>query len=952
MAEAPDYSGGYVPGSTTVAGGGGYDPTTNSFTSDSANSIGGSKAISSTVQIGADFRGGYAGEATFAGGGGFDPNAASGRNLGGATNLLKPDGTKAIPGLVPTSLTKGSVDRVTGLLSSKATDPVANGKSQVKSEPGKLNSQLQNFEEIENPLDKFASYVPIWTFACLTKEQFNNPRSYRNSPADLKFVVFSSAGRYDQQRVKVGANDFTAPEYFINNFEMRTIIAPTVGTGNSNAVKFEFEVFEPYSMGQFLQSMQVAAQLAGHQNYLNDAPFLMKLDFKGFDDKGLEYNAVKSKYYTLQLLKTTFQVNESGSTYRVEATVFNHKGFAEETNMLFNDTVLIAGEKGTVEEVLKMSKDSLITYLNKQEEKAVQDKRKNLPDIYDIQFPERSSDFIPVESIPGLNKATTDPAATIPTSIQGNFVPSVLVSNVDRLRVGFTTNDIGGASFGFNQGTGGNFVFKEHGATVDPKTGIITKDKMAIDPKKRTFQFSQGQSITAVIDSVIQSSLYAVEAMKPEKLVDGFIKWYRIDVQIEMLNLDTKTGSYQKKYTFRVVPYLVHHSVFVGATGLSTGLDKIQKKVNKVYNYIYTGQNNNIIRFDIEINNAFFTGISPQKESQAGTVSNLDQSGPVERTIQTSTVTEGNTVGAQFAEAGKAPVRDAPNFSNKKTGGIGDAEGTAQKVAETFNKALHDANNADLIKVDLEILGDPYWMADSGMGNYFANTPTERSQVTDDGSVNYEVGDVHIYISFRTPIDINETTGLYDFPTQEIPYSGLYKVLTCDNLFQDGVFKQKLNCVRMPAQANDYPGELLKDQKVEKQTALAVTVGAEEAQKSSITGEVIPRVLVSNPTSGNSSTTSTPYTGPVAPDYRGGYAGEATFAGGGGYDPATGAQSNNFNSIGGAAAISPSGTVAPSFAGGYVPGAPTVASGGGYDPATNTFTSDSANSIGGSRAIT
>jgi hypothetical protein len=81
------------------------------------------------------------------------------------------------------------------------------------------------------------------------------------------------------------------------------------------------------------------------------------------------------------------------------------------------------------------------------------------------------------------------------------------------------------------------------------------------------------------------------------------------------------------------------------------------------------------------------------------------------------------------------------------------------------------------------------------------------------------------------------------------------------------------------------------------------------------------------------------YTGPVAPDYRGGYAGEPTFQGGGGYDPNRGFSDTY------------TGPVAPDYSGGYVPG-PTVASGGGFDPTTGVNQSDSVNSIGGAAAIT
>lgn len=70
----------------------------------------------------------------------------------------------------------------------------------------------------------------------------------------------------------------------------------------------------------------------------------------------------------------------------------------------------------------------------------------------------------------------------------------------------------------------------------------------------------------------------------------------------------------------------------------------------------------------------------------------------------------------------------------------------------------------------------------------------------------------------------------------------------------------------------------------------------------------------------------------LAPDFRGGYAGEATFSGGGGYDP-TSAAATAANSIGGANAISAAGNIAPNFstAGGYVPGQ-VESTGGGYDP--------------------
>jgi hypothetical protein len=80
--------------------------------------------------------------------------------------------------------------------------------------------------------------------------------------------------------------------------------------------------------------------------------------------------------------------------------------------------------------------------------------------------------------------------------------------------------------------------------------------------------------------------------------------------------------------------------------------------------------------------------------------------------------------------------------------------------------------------------------------------------------MNFESGEVYIYISFRTPADVNETTGLYDFSklTKESPFSGLYRVTACENMFQNGSWLQELNCVRLQRQPNDYNGKTLTTQ--------------------------------------------------------------------------------------------------------------------------------------------
>jgi len=129
-----------------------------------------------------------------------------------------------------------------------------------------------------------------------------------------------------------------------------------------------------------------------------------------------------------------------------------------------------------------------------------------------------------------------------------------------------------------------------------------------------------------------------------------------------------------------------------------------------------------------------------------------------------------------------------------------------------FNNAFLN-NNVDLVNLNLEIMGDPYWMVDSGLTNYFSPPSDETELKNEDGTANYEGSDIYIYITFRTPADVNTSTSLYNFSKEEVisPFSGIYKVISCVNIFEDGLFKQTLKCIRMRGQSIDFDESLDKE---------------------------------------------------------------------------------------------------------------------------------------------
>lgn len=735
------------------------------------------------------------------------------RDTGGPSIGLKPDGTAGIGIRVPTAVSEGAAKIVTGLTNSSAVDKIKNGVSAILGNPQSAIFEGKNLTNVvPNPLEQFASYSTLWTMACLEPKQFNNPKSYRNSTGDLKHIIFSSGGRFDSQRVNTY---FGAPEYYVNNFIMKATVAANEKTGNSNAFKFDFEIYEPHSMGLLLQSLQNAALKAGYLNYLDNCPYVLRMDFQGYDELGKSYKSLKPKFFVMKLTGVKFSVTEGGSTYKMEAVPYNHQGFSDVTNTVYNDLKLTAGQKGTVEEVLRSSESSLMAALNDVEARAVAEKLISIPDQYDIQFPSKSSDFTPSQDSKVEKGATQNPKEVAGLVLKGSGV---------KVKTSFDENPISGSSFGFSQSDGGNFVFKKHGDTIDEKTGVVKRDNMSIDPKNRTFQFSQGQTILAMINQIILSSQYVRDAINPQKIENGFIKWYKIDIQVELLEYDPLTGDFARKITFRIVPFLVHHTIFANPSAAPIGYQELQRKIVKEYNYIYTGKNVDVLKFDININNLFYTGTNPSPESSSGNVSNPATQGTAERPNEGTKTGQGASAGAQAANLGRArPKRDPELLKNKPVGGT-DNKVTEQQIAESFQKAFVSGSSADLVKVNLEILGDPYWLVDSGMNNYFS--PAEpQAQVTEDGTMNYEAGDVYVYLTFKTPSDIDEVKGVYEFAKvgKESPFSGIYRVIMCESQFNDGQFKQKIDCIRMPGQPNDYKdgGKPMQDIKATKEEAMA-----------------------------------------------------------------------------------------------------------------------------------
>ena len=176
---------------------------------------------------------------------------------------------------------------------------------------------------------------------------------------------------------------------------------------------------------------------------------------------------------------------------------------------------------------------------------------------------------------------------------------------------------------------------------------------------------------------------------------------------------------------------------------------QLVQEAAKAYNYMYTGYNKDILEFDIRFENAFYKSIAGDLGNNAGSNEPANQS----TTKKTTEVELQGIDGPAGANVTNVQKDNTSNASNELAGGL--TETAELKIARQFNESLANSD-VDLITMTIKILGDPYYIADSGMGNYNAQT-TSFTNINADGTINHQSGQVHILLNFLTPIDIDES---------------------------------------------------------------------------------------------------------------------------------------------------------------------------------------------------
>lgn len=683
-----------------------------------------------------------------------------------------------------------------------------------------------------NELQGFSTFNTILSLAALSADEINDPdNTYRrNGPQNL---VIQNGGGAASKKVRTAYEEALGKdvEFFIDNLEFIALLTSGEGSGNTNATSFSFTVHEPYSMGLFLQALQLAAVSAGYKNYIA-APFLLTIDFVGFDENNNSGIAPYARrMLPIRLRQAKFEVTGSGSTYACKAMPWNEAALMDLTQAVRND-ITITGR--TVTELLQSGTESLTSILNQRELDEQARGIKSVGDSYVIMFPTTrdSETSNPIRASESFGEsATVDPSSLVSDGMRTDLLDyyrRIRGTTADEVPEGFDTflaefqqrvqqqsnlglrikayaesetNFIGNCRIVESFVSSGVHPTGRNGFAYNEETGIYERNgvELQLSEDTRRFTFKAGTRIQDIITEIVlisdfgQSLLQELENVERE---NGMISWFKIETQVYSVPDNSqvdRSGNNPSVFVFRVVPYRVHHSMYMAPNAPGVGYGNLKAEAAKQYNYIYTGKNQDILDFNIEYNYQFFTA-QRADSANAGAGTRLGAANQAVQTNPEQVVVPGGEPNANLPPEGTAQTAQQVSVIEISGGTAYDnsAIGVARMFQEQFNNS-----DVDLVRTQLTIMGDPFYISDSGLGNFNAAETSYRA-MNSNGSINYQQGEVDINLLFRTPIDYNESGGM-DFPedTRIVePFSGLYKVTKVKNTISKNQFVQVLTLLR------------------------------------------------------------------------------------------------------------------------------------------------------------
>ena len=624
---------------------------------------------------------------------------------------------------------------------------------------------------VPNPLHKYASYtynLTLWWVSPVDQAAqagfidadqalaFNYPFSY----------VIAEDGGTDGENNGTGTAEYVnrLPQTLGLNYNLQdlvfdTLVGPSEMFGSTTGMTGSFKIIEPYGCTLLESLLQFSKDETGdYSSYLNFT-YMLQIDFVGYDDKGTKLTDNNNEYLSLRKrfpIKFTnmgIAFDKSGAIYTVDFYAFAHESAQDTTQRVTPTQFTVVG--GTVKEFFDSLSKQYKNYYHKQ---AI------------------------------TNKAQYE------SRVNFEFDPLIANSKiVDATNITFSQADPNAKGF---------------------------------DKTKAAFIIPAGTDVEKIITNIMAASYYVKQqlgiAFEGDVYTDQTTvqALFRTTMNTQLIGFDAAGAPHAivtdaiTGDTPRFITYKIHQYVTFKANhpALNQFPDSRAYTV-KTYNFLYTGQNVDIIDWKIDLDFSYYTtAMAYTADFASGQTS--QNTGNNQKAVNAATLPlTPLTLALGLPILKKIPVLTPQRYKAlvndaSQNAGFNTQNSQSTTIAKDVINSVHtDSLNA--INIDIEIVGDPTLL----MQDELFYSPSPDTQISKEygslsqydyaskyGHVKFNQGDLVVKLLINTPIDIDtdyNNTGLM-FPTnyRTSVFSGQYYIVNIQNKFHNGQFTQTLSMSR------------------------------------------------------------------------------------------------------------------------------------------------------------
>ena len=556
-------------------------------------------------------------------------------------------------------------------------------------------------------------------------------------------------------------------DVFIENVNLLSVISPNSERNLANFTKMEFEIHEPYAI-TFIEKVRAATFLSGYLDY-QDAPLLLTIEFKGFDENGrpLKQYRGETRKVPILIVKVDFDVNEGGAKYLVTAVPYG--------DMAFDDRFKSVRTQGPINALtVRDFETQFMKLLDDQMEDEIKEKTRQYADKYRIEIDEALS-----------AKEVAQFAFSVHT---GQEVYSAFS--------GFVNADI--YSQTIDRGTTIPKAIEDYMRT---RTGFkdIAKDFWRAYLTMAGYKLADNEDArTNEIRDLLTNKNREGE-LRDLFLKYQYVPWFKVKASVytDTSKLDAVTKMHPKEIVYKAIPYKIHVLKLL-STGLSMGKIDWSKQVRKNYDYIYTGDNLDVQGLRINYKSAYYMRNvrgNDKPENETGLKRVISE---VEELI----------FGRESYPEPYLPLRSYPSIIKGRSTVTGNVPGD-EKAQEFYDYLTNP--EADMMRIELDILGDPHYICQDVLTTLQRVDEKKTKSVTENVdqdfnskffSFNADSYMPLINLRYRLPADVMEKKGTMfhgseQYRDDNLFFNGVYQVVKVDSKFDSGQFLQTLTCVRM-----------------------------------------------------------------------------------------------------------------------------------------------------------